>query len=216
VGRRRPPIQHGLALAPALTCCLTDFAISELGRINQCAYFDYQRDRVAARSGGRRNRSKHTHTKKRRWKLRLSKVTHILVKKCQNCRSRNIRPGRSIARTITDLNFSTRGVKRWVVRYVANEYTCEKCNTTFLPTGVPPVGSKFGWGLASWCLYNHLVAGQNLSRVTVGLGHLFRLSVPQPTVHRFKEYVADHYRHYCRDLFSELRKSPTFISMKRR
>jgi hypothetical protein len=70
------------------------------------------------------------------------------------------------------------------------------------------VGSKFGWGLASWCLYNHLVAGQNLSRVTVGLGHLFRLSVPQPTVHRFKEYVADHYRHYCRDLFSELRKSP--------
>src|SRR5262245_45455786 len=78
----------------------------------------------------------------------------------------------------------------------------------FIPPGVPPVGSKFGWGLASWCLYNYIVAGQNLKRVTAGLGHLFRLSVPQPTVHRFKGYVADHYRRYSKDLFSELVKGP--------
>jgi Transposase IS66 family len=108
---------------------------------------------------------------------------------------------------VTDLKFSTRGVKRWVVRFVTNEYTCGKCDTTFIPAGVPPKGSKFGWELAAWCLYNHIVAGQNLSRVTAGLGHLFRLSVPQPTVHRFKEYAADHYRQYSRELFAELIKS---------
>jgi predicted RecB family nuclease len=185
-----------------------DFAISEFERINQCAYFDYQRDRVAARSCRRRNRTNHKHTKKPRWKLRLSKIARILVKNCPQCRSRKVKPGRSIARTVTDLKFTTRGVKRWVVRYVANEYTCEKCHITFIPTGVPPAGSKFGWGLSSWCLYNYIVAGQNLSRVTAGLGHLFQLTVPQPTVHRFKEYVADHYRQYSRGLFSELIKSP--------
>jgi len=73
---------------------------------------------------------------------------------------------------------------------------------------VPPVGSKFGWGLAAWCIYNHVVAGQNLSRVAAGLGHLFRLGVPLPTVHRFKEYVSDHYRRYCRELFAQLIRGP--------
>jgi hypothetical protein len=44
--------------------------------------------------------------------------------------------------------------------------------------------------------------------VGAGLGHLFRLSVPQPTVHRFKEYVSDHYRGYCKELFAQLISSP--------
>jgi hypothetical protein len=57
-------------------------------------------------------------------------------------------------------------------------------------------------------MYNHIVAGQNLNRVTAGLGHLFRLSVPQPTVYRFKEYVSDHYKTFCRELFAELIGSP--------
>src|SRR5262249_29016094 len=57
-------------------------------------------------------------------------------------------------------------------------------------------------------MYNHVVAGQNLNRVTAGLGHLFRLSVPQPTVYRFKEYVSDHYKTFCRELFAELIGSP--------
>ena len=185
-----------------------DFAIREFERINQCAYFDYQRDRIAVRSGRRRNRPNRTGAKRPRWKLRLNKTAHIIVKKCPNCRSRKIKPGRSIARTIIDLKFSTRGVKRWVVRYLANEYACAKCRATFTPPAVPPAGSKFGWGLASWCIYNYIVAGQNLSRVVAGLGHLFRLSVPQPTVYRFKDYVADHYRQYCRRLFAELMRAP--------
>jgi len=184
------------------------FAISEFERINQCAYFDYQRDRIAARSGRPTKQRYRKGAKRPRWKLWLNKTAHIVVKRCPECRSRKIKTGRSIARTVTDLKLSTTGVKRWVVRYLTNEYKCGKCYTTFTPVEIPPIGSKFGWALAAWCIYNHVEAGQNLSRVTTGLGHLFRLSVPQPTVHRFKEYVSDHYRQYCRDLFSELIRGP--------
>jgi len=115
-----------------------------------------------------------------------------------------INAARSIARTIIDLKLSASGVKRWIVRYQSNEYVCQKCGAKLVPGEIPPVSSKFGWGLASWCIYNHVVAGQNLNRVTAGLGHLFRLSVPQPTVYRFKEYVSDHYKTFCRELFAEL------------
>jgi predicted RecB family nuclease len=181
-----------------------EFAIREFERINRCAYFDHRRDKIAARPGRTVNRRYRKRAKTTRWGLRLSKTAHIMIKNCPECRSRKIKSGRAISRTIIDLKFSARGVKRWIVRYATNEYRCRKCLSTFTPGGVPPDGSRFGWGLACWCIYNHLVAGQNLSRVAAGLGHLFRLSVPQPTVHRFKEYVADHYRQYCRELFSEL------------
>jgi hypothetical protein len=183
------------------------FAIKEFERINKCAYFDYQRDRVSVRSGIRTQRNRKG-TERRPWKLRLNKTVHVILKRCPSCRSRQVRARYAIARTVIDLKVSTRGVKRWVVRYLTNEYACKKCLAIFTPAGVPSVGSKFGWGLAAWCIYNHVVAGQNVSRVAAGLGHLFRLSVPLPTVHRFKEYVSDHYRRYCKELFAQLIRSP--------
>jgi predicted RecB family nuclease len=68
-----------------------DFAISEFERINQCAYFDYQRDRIAVRSG-RRNRNNQKHARRPRWKLLFSKTAHIVPKKCPQCRSKKMPP----------------------------------------------------------------------------------------------------------------------------
>jgi predicted RecB family nuclease len=107
------------------------FAIREFERINKCAYFDYQRDRVFARSGPPTQRNRKG-AKRRLWKLRLNKTVHVFLKSCPNCRSRQVRAGRAIARTIIDLKVSTRGVKRWVVRYLTNEYTCRKCLATLV------------------------------------------------------------------------------------
>jgi hypothetical protein len=76
------------------------------------------------------------------------------------------------------------------------------------PDGGAACGLQIRLGIGCLVHLNPLVAGQNVSRVAAGLGHLFRLSVPQPTVHRFKEYVSDHYRRYCRDLFTQLIRGP--------
>jgi predicted RecB family nuclease len=121
-----------------------EFAISDFERINRCAYFDYYRDRFAVRSGRPKKRRERGNLTKRRWKLRLNKVSHLTAKKCPNCRCRKITAGRPIARTIIDLKLSASGIKRWVVRYQSNEYVCEKCRAKFVPGGIPPVSSKFG------------------------------------------------------------------------
>ena len=55
------------------------FAIKEFERINKCAYFDYQRDRVSARSGIQTQENRKG-IERRPWKLRLNKTVHVILK----------------------------------------------------------------------------------------------------------------------------------------
>jgi hypothetical protein len=184
------------------------FALSEFKRINQCAYFDYQRDTIAARPGVGPRRPTRFSVQKLTGKLHLSKTAYIAATRCPTCRSKNIRSVKPISRTVIDLKFSRTGVKRWVVRYSSSEYACAKCKGRFVPSQIPAAASKFGWGLVSWCMYNYFVSGQNLSRIKAGLAHLFRLNIPQPSVHRFREHASERYRSYCRSLSEQLMQGP--------
>jgi hypothetical protein len=184
------------------------FALPEFEDINRCAYFDYQRDRVSARFPGRRKSNSSPLEKKQKPRIKVSKTQMATSRICRGCRSRNIEPKRQLSRQIVDLRFSSIGIKRWVVRYRSFEFRCRKCGICFVPEDFPTNKTKFGWNLVVWCIYNHFVSVQNLSRVTVGLKELFQLDIPQPTVHRFKAYVSNRYRRFCRQIFEELMKSP--------
>src|SRR5439155_561449 len=94
-----------------------EYALPEFKRISQCAYFDYQRDRVAARSERARESNRRFSRKRSKTTLRLSKIQEVLPTRCPICRSKNIKRRRSVAREIIDVKFSRTGVKRWVVRY---------------------------------------------------------------------------------------------------
>jgi len=50
---------------------------------------------------------------------------------------------------------------------------------------------KYGQGLATWCVYNNLVCGQNMLRVRRALNDIFDLDVPQPTIFRFKSSLRE-------------------------
>jgi DNA-directed RNA polymerase subunit RPC12/RpoP len=185
-----------------------NFALPDFDIINRCSYFDYQRDRVSARFPGRRKKNTSLTRKPIRRKLKINKAQIFSLLNCPECRSRKIVPTRRLARQVIDLKFSSSGVKKWVVRYETSEYRCEKCRSIFAPKDFPSSDSKFGWNLMVWCIYSHFSSGQNLSRVTVGLSELFQLDIPQPTVYRFKSYVASRYRSFCRQAFEALMRSP--------
>ncbi len=184
-----------------------EFALTDFHHINQCAYFDYQRDRAATRPPGRRKPRNTLLRPPGAANSKLSKTVEIISKRCPGCRSKHVTAGPSLNRTVIDLKFSFSGVKRWVVRYASAKYKCEKCGQQYFPDGFPIGDTKFGWGLKVWCIYNHFVSGQNLSRITTGLAQLFQVRVPQPSVHRFKSSVADDCKSFCREIFSDLMRS---------
>ena len=70
--------------------------------------------------------------------------------------------------------------------------TRTKCGNLFAPEGIPAGRApKYGHGLATWCIYNNLVCGQNLGRVRRALNDIFDLDVPQPTIFRFKSALRE-------------------------
>jgi hypothetical protein len=95
------------------------FALDEFAHASNSAYFDYQRERVIARTDKqvaricKRNR-------RRSKSARVNQQIVVAVGRCGHCGSAEIRAGRKVRRRVLDLRFSTSGVKRWVVEYVSS------------------------------------------------------------------------------------------------
>jgi predicted RecB family nuclease len=184
------------------------FALEDFAAINECAYFDYQRDRVFGRSCDCIKKASRIKKKRRSVSYRPNKLIEIAAARCPSCGSRKITPLGQLSRSIIDLKFFGSGVKRWVVRYVSWRYGCPKCSSTFIPQGFPNSKTKYGRGLVSWCIYQHVVRGQNMFQVGKALPDLFGLHSSRLPLHRFKIAVAEYYHVYYEGLLAEILSSP--------
>lgn len=168
-----------------------EFALPDFNVVNRFAYFDYQRHKVFVRTNTSLRRVL-ARALPRRSRLKPNKVLQLEAKKCVSCRSRKISQLKPVKRTVIDLKFFKGGVKKWITDYLSWNYKCAKCGNVFAPEGVPGGRApKYGHGLATWCIYNNLVCGQNLGRVRRGLNDIFDLDVPQPTIFRFKSALRE-------------------------
>jgi predicted RecB family nuclease len=183
-----------------------DSSLPGFNYINQCAYFDHQRDKVFARSHPQfkaiksRQRTRHS--------VRINKVVELVCQRCPACKSRRVSQIGEIAHQIIDLKFFRDGVKRWVTRFQSWDYRCAKCHTIFTHPEFPPVTTKFGRGLISWCVYQNVACGQNMLRVRKVLAEVFNLRIGQPSIYRFKSAVAEHYRAANARILDELLRGP--------
>jgi predicted RecB family nuclease len=168
-----------------------EFALPAFNVVNRFAYFDYQRQKIFVRTNTSLRRVL-TRALPRRSRLTPNKMLQLEAKKCVSCRSRKISQLKLVKRTVIDLKFFKGGVKKWITDYLSWNYKCAKCGNLFVPEGVPGGRApKYGHGLATWCVYNNLVCGQNLGRVRRALNDIFDLDVPQPTIFRFKSALRE-------------------------
>jgi predicted RecB family nuclease len=168
-----------------------EFAVPDLDVVNRAAYFDYQRQKIFVRASPSLKRIL-TKATPRRSHLKPNKVFQLEARKCVSCGGRKITQLRPVKRTVIDLKFFRGGAKKWVTEYLSWKYKCPKCGTLFAPEGVPGGrATKYGHGLATWCIYNSLVCGQNLLRVRRALRDIFDLDIPQPTIFRFKSSLRE-------------------------
>jgi predicted RecB family nuclease len=184
-----------------------EFAIPEFDIINRCSYFDYQRDKMSARSRQRSHR-KSPEPSRTPKQYKNNKVVEVFASRCMVCRSRKLSSLRPLRRQIIDLKFSGAAVRRWVVLYLSQEYRCRKCNNKFIPAGFPAIWTKFGKGLVSWCMYQMLVGGQNMARVRAGVAKLFGIELNIPAIYNFKQTIAFRYRQAHDEILKRLMSSP--------
>jgi hypothetical protein len=175
-----------------------EFFCPDFEVVNKCAYFDYQRDRIFARTH-RVPRSVGLH-RTPRTKRRLSLATTVsqFLKRCTVCGSPKMLCEKKFVRWVIDLKYyKTRiGVKKWQPRYLFLKYRCQKCGERFTCPNVPVVaGSRaiYGHGLMCWCVYHNIVGKQSMLSVHRGLQDIFNLNVGAANMYRFKSGLAKYY-----------------------
>jgi predicted RecB family nuclease len=169
------------------------FVFPELDFVNKCAYFDYQREKVYVRTSKTLKGFQKFKRRERRKTTRANTRIELLTKTCPSCGSKKLEHGRRVSRVVIDLKFFDKGVKRWLTKYESCKHECWKCGSTFLPEGFPTSKEKYGHGLKCWFIYQNIIGGQNVMKITSGAKEIFGLSIPS-SYHRFKKSLVGYYR----------------------
>jgi predicted RecB family nuclease len=189
-----------------------EFSCPDFEVVNKCAYFDYQRDRVFARTRRVPRRLSVRCAPKTKRRFSLATTVAEPCKHCTTCGSRTIVCEKRFVRWVIDLKFyKTRiGVKKWQPRYVFLKYRCRKCQTIFTSPNVPIVADSrviYGHGLMCWCVYHNILGKQSMLSVHRGLQDIFNLNVDAAQMYRFRWKLAKYYESLSNEILATVLKA---------
>lgn len=146
----QPEIVHAETLGKNLNSKWRAFKspIVDMERINEAAYWVYQRDRVFVRSGVPK-KSLRRRPKRTSWCNKKAEMTVVIKPptSCSECGKRGRKKFRYLSRTVHDLVFGRDSVKRRVVQYVIQTYLCRSCGHEYRLNEWNLHGSKWGWNV---------------------------------------------------------------------
>jgi predicted RecB family nuclease len=170
-------------------------ALPEFQRINDAAYWDYQRERVFVRTDHQFRRIAKSQARPRGGKRvrRPDKslwVAGSIPTSCVRCKSKIIWKAGCQSQTVADIVFSSKGARRQVTKYAIQRYRCGACRQEM---GVPRQKTLFGPNLRAYIIY--LLIEMRLSHKNIA-GHLktvFGLVVSSSAINDIKSFVANEY-----------------------
>src|SRR5262249_40404146 len=145
----------------------SSFALPDLQFVNQCAYFDYQRDKVFLRTNDAIRKAK---AMKKRWekprRLKINKTIEVRSRKgpACNCTSLSQHYDKTSTKLAFDLRVSESGIRRQVILCKAALHYCKACHKYFLPLRYK-MCSKHFHALMSWTMYRHVVHRVSFERL---------------------------------------------------
>jgi predicted RecB family nuclease len=191
----------------------TTFVHPEFNYINDCAYFDYQRERVFVRTSRQIRRRK---TLRRgihhNRKLRKSKDYIIVETVCPTCSSSDVeatmKPMSSNfkgtrSKRAFDLLVTAGGVRRKVIECRSPAHRCLTCGHQFIPASYQNLDKHFH-GLKSWAIYLHVAHQISFGTLSELLGEMFSLKVSDTEILMFKSLLARMYQETCRGLMERI------------
>lgn len=168
------------------------FVLPDLERASDCAYFDYQRERVYVRTN-KRFKKINRRAKRNKVPLTVNKRIVTECKACPVCGGNNIKRKYPLQRKTIDMKFFKGGVKKWVAFHRSWAYQCNSCGARFLPPDWPEDRTQHQAGLMCWCVYQNIECKQNMCQVRETLGDVFGLHVPLRRFFLFKSWIAERY-----------------------
>jgi predicted RecB family nuclease len=157
-------------------------ALPEFARINDAAYWDYQRSKVYARTDKTIRRMVQKSQGNRKC-LTVEKEVTIGERPnmCAKCHATRIGTHHSRSQVVYDLKFTRRGVKRWTVRYSFSVYRCRECGA-FVP--VYSRRSRYGLNLRAFMVYLMIELRLSNQKAVEHLSLLFNLPLNRHEAHR--------------------------------
>jgi predicted RecB family nuclease len=170
--------------------------------INKCAYFDYQRQRVYARTNRRLKKSSTSKKRCRNRKLRISKRVKITASKCPFCSSSNVTkdaPKKLLGhrgprvKMAFDLVITSSGIRRKTLECRTSVHQCNDCGKAFVPASYQQIDPHFH-SLKSWAMFQHMAHRISFGTLQQMLWEFFGLHVRRTQIHLFQGLMARYYR----------------------
>lgn len=178
------------------TWCRATFLIPAFAEINECAYFDYQRDKVYVRT----NRTLARAARRRRSGNRVRKYcvnqrVDLTVATCPHCGSKKILPADAGVRRrqLFDLKFSSSGIARRVVECIARATSCADCGASLFPDQFYKF-AKHQHALRSWVVHEHVTHRVGFRKIGAALEQYFGLRVCHLHLLKLKDLMARYYQ----------------------
>ncbi|MBD0328107.1 MAG: IS66 family transposase, partial [Pyrinomonadaceae bacterium] len=171
------------------------FSTPELEKINQSAYWNYQRNKIYVRSSPLLKRIAKKDNTRKQTSLPVNRVIDCPPPHCcPKCRSERIRKHGMKSKTVHDLKFSRTGIKRWVVKYQFHRYLCLTCASTFNSQPPNQANSKHGLDLLAYIVYQLVELKIPQGTVARSLNQLFALQLHRNAVNKQKTRAAEIYK----------------------
>ncbi|HWC17996.1 MAG TPA: IS66 family transposase [Terriglobales bacterium] len=171
-----------------------EFLLPEFQKINEAAYWDYQRNRVYVRSGTRLPCRKTLKQSSLMLRLRPNKTIMVEDERpvsCCRCNGSLIYKWGRYSQTVFDLKISPGSIKRWVSRYSFSRYIRWKCKTTFHLYVRKP---KYGGDLCAYLFYQVIDVQTPQNVVAKTTRQLFGLPLSRGLINHIKAVEAERFQ----------------------
>jgi predicted RecB family nuclease len=170
-----------------------NFAVPAFEQINAASYWDYQRTKVYVRTSDRLRRAYHAQKRGTGSAVRANKEVQVEAARparCARCGGTVLHKNGRFTHTVYDLRLSSIGIRRWIVRYRFNRYTCWNCKAGF---NEHPPQSKYGRDLKAYVAYQLIELRLSLRAVARHLQTIFGLAMSVKSINNMKSRLAETY-----------------------
>ena len=178
--------------------------VLSLEYITTAAHWNYQRDRVYARSGQVKQKLK----EKKKQPKSISHVEKIIKweqsRTCPVCNRSYYMKGPERTKTFYDIFFGHRSLKIRLVKYAFKTSTCRKCGKHF---GIPDRfqrNYKYGWNLIAYFIYQIVDLCIPQRTVVQNFNRLFGFELNRSTLNNMKTRAADYYKETKQQIFERI------------